>query len=75
VEHHVGLGDEIAEIAARQVERDELEALPVARVVEVAQLLCAAVVVVEAVDPDDLLPLAKQRLGQIRADETGAAGD
>ena len=46
-----------------------------ARRARLASLLGAPVVVVEAVDADDLAAVGQQRLGQVRADEAGAAGD
>jgi hypothetical protein len=75
VEDGVGRGHEAAEITAGEVERDELEVVPAAREVEVAQLLAAAVVVVEAVDADHVHAVGQERFGQLRADEARAAGD
>src|SRR5215211_8287328 len=75
VERHVTLGHELFEIAAREVDRDEVEALPASCALEVAQLVATTVVVVKAVDPDHLDPVLEQGLGEMRPDEPRAAGD
>jgi hypothetical protein len=75
VEDDVARLDQLDEVAAREVERDELEPVPVHGDLEVAPLVGALVVVVEAVDADHLVTVRKQGLGQVRPDEAGAAGD
>ena len=75
MEDGVGLVDEILELAAGEVDGDELEALPVAGAAQVGELVGATVVVVEAVNAEDGVAVGEQRLGELRADEAGAAGD
>ena len=75
VKDRVDVGDEVGELAARQVDRHEVEGIPLARALEVADLRRTAVVVVEAVDADDVDAVTQERLGQRRADESGTAGD
>ena len=75
MEDDVGLEKQVAEVAAGEVQRDELELLPTARKIEVAELLAATIVVVEAVDADHAHAIGQKRLGELRADETCASGD
>jgi hypothetical protein len=53
VEDGVALGDDVAELAAREIDRHEVELSPLPRQLRIARLGRARVVVVEAVDTDD----------------------
>ena len=75
VTDQLALADEVLQAALCQVDGGELESVPVSQVPQVAELLSAAVVVVEAVDPDDLGVLIEERRCKMRADEPGAACD
>src|SRR4029079_10128211 len=75
VEAGVGLVDETLQTAAGESDGNELEAGPVAGAAEVGELVGAIVVVVEAVDAEDGVAVGEQRLGELRSDEAGAAGD
>jgi hypothetical protein len=59
MEDQVTVADHLVERAAGQVDRRELELIPTHQMPEVAELLAASIVVVEAVDPDDLEPVVK----------------
>src|SRR5206468_10349534 len=74
VENDIAVGEELVQLAPRQVDRHEVELLPAPGPLQVAQLLPARVVAVEAVDADDLAAVFEQRFGQVRSDESGAAG-
>jgi hypothetical protein len=74
VKGRVTLTDEVVQRSPRQVDGHELESVPIARDVDVAQLLGAAVVVVEAVHSEHLDAVGQQRFGEVRADEARASG-
>jgi len=71
----VGFGHDFGQVPARKIDRDEVEARPLPRAVQVPQLLRSGIVVVEAIDAHDGLTVCEQRLGQVRPDEAGASGD
>ena len=75
VEHRVAVARERLQVTAGEVDGDEVEPVPLPCALDVAQLLRAGVVVVEAVHPDHVPAVAEQRLGEVGTDESGAAGD
>jgi len=72
--HDIDAPQEIIQIASGQIYRDEVKPRPVVCPLEVAQLLQTAVVVVEAIDTQDLMTVTEQRLGEMRPDEACATG-
>src|SRR5205807_8104827 len=63
------------EVGVDQVELLEREVAMAPRGLKVLLLASAPVVVGEAVDADHLLAVSQQALAQVRADESGGAGD
>ena len=61
--------------ALRQVKRDKPEPRPHAELPEPRVLKPGVVVVVQVIHPDDLYPIGKKPVHEMRADETGSAGD
>src|SRR5215208_2698479 len=71
----IRLGHEVVELTQGQVNWHELERVPVLCLMsQVPKLGWALIVVVEAVNADDLEAIGEERLGEVRADEARAAG-
>jgi hypothetical protein len=72
VGHAVG---ERGEVGSLQLRLDEREAIRIQQAGEVRLLDLPGVVVGEAVQPDHRRPARDERLGDLRPDEAGGAGD
>jgi hypothetical protein len=75
MKNDIAIGDDAVQIRGHEVDRHEFEGLRLARLLDIAQLLFASVVVVEAVDAGDSVAIHEQRVAQMRADESRAASD
>ena len=73
MEHHVAFVDERPEVSCREIDGHKLERWPCLRMGQVGKLVCATVVVVEAVHAEDLYPVAQKRLREVRSNKAGAA--
>jgi len=74
MEDDIALGLELVQAASGQVDGYEVEVVPAACALEIAQLVSAPIVRVEAVHADDLAAVFEKRFGQVGADEPGTAG-
>ena len=74
MEDRIAVGDDVVELAPSEIERDELESVPVAERPQVAELVGPGVVVVEAIDAEHLDAVVEEDAA-MGADEPGAAGD
>jgi asparagine synthase (glutamine-hydrolysing) len=75
VENDVDFRDDLVEIAPGKINRQKHETVPIARLLQVPELLGAAVIVVEAVHAEDVVSVRQQRFGQVRSDEASTSGD
>jgi hypothetical protein len=64
MEDDIALGLELVQVASGQVDGYEVEVVPAASALKVAQLLAPGVVAVEAVDAHDFAAIFHEGLGQ-----------